>query len=66
MEIENQILKDDNDIENKKINDKNYLRELQRFLDLADNIPDESLRKNIIYQMLKCDRTITDIFRKNI
>lgn len=36
-----------------------YLYELQKFLDLADNIEDEDLRLLIIGQMLKCDRCIT-------
>lgn len=54
---------------NKKILEKNnwknknsqYLFELQKFLDLADNIEDENLRKLIINQMIKCDKCITNI-----
>ena len=42
-----------------KTNNKQYLFELQKFLDLADNIKDEKLRKNIISQMLKCDKYLT-------
>ncbi|MBQ2938404.1 MAG: hypothetical protein IJE05_05985 [Clostridia bacterium] len=38
-----------------------YLFELQKFLDLADNIQDENLKKSIISQMLKCDKCITNI-----
>lgn len=38
-----------------------YLFEVQKFLDLADNIENENLRKSIISQMLKCDKCITDI-----
>lgn len=38
-----------------------YLFELQKFLDLADNIKDKDLRMLIISQMLKCDRCITNI-----
>jgi hypothetical protein len=38
-----------------------YLFELQKFLDLADNIEDESLKKLIINQMLKCDKCITNL-----
>lgn len=38
-----------------------YLFELQKFLDLADNIEDENLRKLIINQMLKCDKCITNL-----
>ena len=44
-----------------KIDNKKYLFELQKFLDLADNIEDEELRKIIISQMLKCDKCLTEI-----
>lgn len=51
-----------------KNNNQQYLFELQKFLDLADNIEDENLRELIIYQMLKCDKCLTNIaeekFRK--
>ncbi len=51
-----------------KNKDKQYLFELQKFLDLADNIEDKNLRKLIINQMLKCDRYLTnlaeEIFKK--
>ena len=50
----------------KNINSQ-YLFELQKFLDLADNIEDEDLRKLIISQMLKCekcDKCVTDIAEK--
>lgn len=36
-----------------------YLFELQKFLDLADNIKEKELRKLIIGQMIKCDNCIT-------
>ena len=50
-------------LEKNKWKNKNtqYLFELQKFLDLADNIEDESLRKLIISQMLKCDKCVTNI-----
>lgn len=64
METKKHILK--NELEKQKTQDKNYLRELQRFFDLADNIPNERLRKRIIYQMLKCDETITKTFQNRI
>ena len=38
-----------------------YLFELQKFLDLADNIEEENLKRLIINQMLKCDRCVTNI-----
>ena len=44
-----------------KIDNKKYIFELQKFLDLADNIEDEELRKIIISQMLKCDKCLTEI-----
>ena len=44
-----------------KIDNKKYLFELQKFLDLADNIEDEELRKIIISHMLKCDKCLTEI-----
>lgn len=44
-----------------KNKDKQYLFELQKFLDLVDNIENENLRKMIINQMLKCDRHVTNI-----
>ena len=57
---------DKNILEKNKWKNKNsqYLFELQKFLDLADNIQDEKLRKLIISQMLKCDRCITNLAEK--
>lgn len=46
---------------NWKNKNSQYLFELQKFLDLADNIEDENLRILIISQMLKCDRCVTNI-----
>ena len=44
-----------------KNDNKKYLFEVQKFLDLTDNIQDEKLRKRIINQMLKCDKCLTNI-----
>ena len=57
---------DKNILEENKWKNKNsqYLFELQKFLDLADNIEDENLRKSIISQMLRCDRCVTNIAEK--
>lgn len=57
---------DKNILEKNKWKNKNsqYLFELQKFLDLADNIEDENLRKLVISQMLKCDKCVTDIAEK--
>ena len=49
-----------------KTKNKEYLKELQIFLDKADNIQDEKLRNDIICQMLKCDKVITKIAEEKI
>lgn len=48
-------------IENKnwKANGQKYLKELQAFLDKAESIENEEIRKEIIFQMLKCDNELT-------
>ena len=47
--------------ENWKSNSPRYLKELQAFLDKADNIQNEELKKEIIFQMLKCDKELTNL-----
>ena len=53
---------------NWKANGQKYLKELQAFLDKTENIENEELRKEIIFQMLKCDNELTllaeEIFKK--
>lgn len=49
-----------------KIKNKRYLFELQKFLDLADNIADEKLKKDILYQFTQYDKTITEIAEEMI
>ena len=44
-----------------KNQDEIYLFELQKFLDVVENVEDEELRKEIIAQMLKCDKRITQL-----
>lgn len=44
-----------------KEENKRYLLEMQKFLDRADNIEDEKLKESIIYQMLRCDKILTEI-----
>ena len=44
-----------------KIKNKEYLTELQLFIDKADNIENEELKNDIIKQMLKCDKILTKI-----
>ena len=46
---------------NWKNRNKDYLKELQSFLDKAENIENENLKKDIIFQMLKCDEVLTQI-----
>ncbi len=41
-----------------------YLRELQRFFDVVENVKDEKLKMRIIYQMLKCDEVLTKLAEK--
>lgn len=47
-----------------KNKDNEYLFELQKFIDIADNIKDQELKKLIIAQMLKCDKCLTNIAEK--
>lgn len=42
-----------------KRSSKKYLFELQKFLDLSDNIQDKEIKKIVISQMLKCDKILT-------
>ena len=42
-----------------KVKSKEYKKELQSFLDKADNIKNEELKNDIICQMLKCDKILT-------
>ena len=44
-----------------KMKSKEYLIEIQKFLDKVDNIENETLRKEIIIQMLRCDEELTKI-----
>ncbi len=44
-----------------KEENKRYLLEMQKFLDRVDNIEDEKLKESIIYQMLRCDKILTEI-----
>ena len=51
---------------NWKTENKDYLNELQKFLDKADNIENEELKKEIIIQMLKCDKELTKAAERKI
>jgi len=48
-----------------KETNESYLYELQKFLDIAENVADEKLKLDIIYQMLKCDEILTKIAEEN-
>lgn len=41
-----------------------YLNELQKFLDKAANIENEELREELICQMLRCDKVLTEMAEK--
>ena len=43
-----------------------YLFGLQKFLDLIDNVKDEKLQKELIYQLNKFDKVITEIAEQQI
>ena len=47
-----------------KTNNKKYLCSIQKFLDKASNIENPDLRNEIIYQMLECDKILTDLILK--
>ena len=49
-----------------KMKNKEYLVELQQFLDIADNIENEQLKHDIIQQMLKCDKVLTRIAKEKL
>lgn len=38
-----------------------YINELEKFFDIVDNIENEKLRLDVIYQMLRCDEILTKI-----
>lgn len=66
LDTRKRVIMDKNILEKSKWKNKNsqYLFELQKFLDLADNIEDKEFRKVIIGQMLKCDKCVTNIAEK--
>ena len=62
-------MKEFKDLQNKHIwknKNKRYLFELQKFLDLIDNIVDEKLKKEILYQFTKYDKVITELAEEMI
>ncbi|MFR2570679.1 MAG: hypothetical protein ACLS90_03115 [Clostridia bacterium] len=53
----------DLNLENTSWKNKNekYLFELQKFLDITENVDNDELRKDIVAQMLRCDKRLTQI-----
>ena len=49
-----------------KTTNEKYLYELQKFLDLLDNVKEEKLRKELIYQLNRFDKVITEIAEQHI
>ena len=49
-----------------KTKDSKYLKELQKMLDVVENVKDEELKHRIIIQYLKCDSVITELANKKI
>ena len=42
-----------------------YLFELQKFLDLTDNMEDNKLKNKIIYQMIECSKSLLKLVDKS-
>ena len=51
---------------NWKFENKQYLRELTKFMDLTEQIKDKELKEQIITQMLRCDMELTKKKKKKI
>ena len=49
-----------------KETNEEYLNALEKFLDIVDNVENERLKLDIIYQMLKCDEILTKFVDKHI
>lgn len=44
-----------------KNKNEEYLKELQKLLDIIENVKDEELKNRIISQFLKCDNILTEL-----
>ena len=49
---------------NWKNKNKQYLFEIQKLMDIIDNVENESLKREIIGQVLRCDKYLTDLAEK--
>ena len=54
------------DNHNWKFENKQYLNELTRFMDLTEQIKDKELKEKIIAQMLRCDMELTKFAEEKI
>ena len=55
--IEEQIWKNKNE---------KYLFELQKLIDLVDNIEDKEMQKILINQILRCEKVLTTVFEETL
>ena len=56
----------ENEIDNLKRKDKNYIKELQILFDRIENIQDEELRNQILYGIHRCEKMVLEICYKLI
>ena len=56
----------DSILEKRKKEDKKYLFELQKFLDIVSNVKDDELKERIVYQMIKCNERLGEIIEEII
>ena len=47
--------------DNWKVKNKRYLKELQKMLDIIDNVKDEELKNRILLQFVKCEDLLTEL-----
>ena len=56
----------DSILEKRKKEDKKYLFELQKFLDIVSNVKDDELKERIVNQMIKCNERLGEIIEEII
>lgn len=49
-----------------KKSNKKYLFELQKFLDIVDNVEDKDLKERITFQMIKIESVLIDILNEEV
>lgn len=55
---------EESEIEKFKRTNEEYIKQMERFLDIASNIKDKELQESIIFQMLRCEKILTDMTEK--